>query len=443
MKEVQREEMTAYQFSVIIMGGHIGKGEEFWDKREKILHIKDKVINGEIEVSALIRDKISESILIENCVFQEKVLFFNLTFLEEISIINCDFKKQLTFDKNTFKKSLGFEGIDSKIESLLLMKSTFEDDVYIHDVSSNYFWFNSVVFKDFITIDKCKVETFLLDYNIFENKLMIGNRDVNYPTHKFNWEDSLIKELYIEANDFHNLIFNNFIIEELNIKNFVQGDNLIFRNLKISKLFFEEFSSVAEIKFLRIFFDEQNSKFTIKDSLLKNLQFSDVDLSKTEVEISTSSVVDLITTNVTWSKEIKNNDKKSLRDVYRQLKYAMEKQGDKVQALEFQAKEMNTYFSSLGWGLRDLSERIILFFEKYSNNFGQNWFLPLLWFFLVGGLFYVLSCDSHTTIDYTRFLNPTRRISEKTVFYDLLWRPVAALFIYQIIIAFRKYSRKL
>ncbi len=104
-------------------------------------------------------------------------------------------------------------------------------------------------------------------------------------------------------------------------------------------------------------------------------------------------------------------------------------------------------------------DRVTLAFNSWTNNFGLSWWKPFLILLILTPFFYwLLLCSLGIPIfvldhwqQITNFLNPTHRVefiaegswSGWTYFWDLLFRAVEGLFIYQTIQAFRKYSRKL
>ncbi|WP_029520147.1 hypothetical protein [Persephonella sp. IF05-L8] len=75
-----------------------------------------------------------------------------------------------------------------------------------------------------------------------------------------------------------------------------------------------------------------------------------------------------------------------LRDVYRQLKLALDKQEDHITANKFYALEMKAYekyFEQQGWTKDNWQERLVFTIHKWVSNFGQSWTKPLMWLFTI------------------------------------------------------------
>ncbi|CAB5501805.1 hypothetical protein THERMOS_1454 [Bathymodiolus thermophilus thioautotrophic gill symbiont] len=146
------------------------------------------------------------------------------------------------------------------------------------------------------------------------------------------------------------------------------------------------------------------------------------------------------------------------RDTHRTLKKVMIRNHDQQEVLVFYQKEMENHWQITEWK-KDFGNKITLAFNKYTNEFGLNWWKPLRLLFGVSLLFYFLLlcnldipiCELEHWRSYFEFLNPTHKTrfiaKEYWDFWsyaiDFLFRLIEGLLIYQTIQAFRKYSRKL
>jgi hypothetical protein len=102
-----------------------------------------------------------------------------------------------------------------------------------------------------------------------------------------------------------------------------------------------------------------------------------------------------------------------------------------------------------------LSDRITLWFNNWTNDFGLNWWKPLLILLVLTLLFYllllwsldmpILNSDHWQYI--IQFLNPIHKFDWVIGFLpnliNVIFKVFEGLLIYQIIQAFRKYTRKL
>ncbi|TCK61560.1 hypothetical protein [Seleniivibrio woodruffii] len=89
------------------------------------------------------------------------------------------------------------------------------------------------------------------------------------------------------------------------------------------------------------------------------------------------------------------------RETYRIIKFNLDSVGNIVEANKYFALEMDKLYSELSWK-KNLSEKFLLSINKYSSNFGQNWWLPIVWMIVFASLFYIFR--DYDPFDYS-FLN--------------------------------------
>jgi hypothetical protein len=89
------------------------------------------------------------------------------------------------------------------------------------------------------------------------------------------------------------------------------------------------------------------------------------------------------------------------KDTLRLIKHSFDSIGNTIEANKYFALEMNKLYSELAWK-KNFSEKLLLSINKYTSNFGQNWWLPILWIFGFASLFY--SLRKYDPFDYP-FLN--------------------------------------
>lgn len=180
-----------------------------------------------------------------------------------------------------------------------------------------------------------------------------------------------------------------------------------------------------------------------------------------------------------WLLAIPENDLENRKLVYSQYKKMYEGRGDTVKAIEYFGKELDVQREILekqnGVSCTKFWERLQLLVNKYSNNFGQSWQWALGWIFGLGILIYIFYCrslgftvGSGSEADYKvaielisqfgEFINPIRKgefleieineiltkvhITPTARIIDFFARLIFAYLIYQMIQAFRKYSKK-
>lgn len=283
------------------------------------------------------------------------------------------------------------------------------------------------------------------------------------------------------------LAFSGINFKELNFSGTNSDNNISFNNCGFGKLDLSDFVNLKtfSINGLNQRFQEvNNAEIQITDSnlgtwVLSNFNFK----SFSKIIWKDSLVSDLKTSSVKWFEdkalhidgESDPNTCLRRRELYRQLKLACEKEGDRISALEFKSRELKAYLKALKvlnkkWWTID---RITLFLGL-TNNHGQNWLLPLtLILALTTFLFYpliliagdpeialwCLECDlisiktfGKKFYDYgaiwPSLFNPARRLSDlfpgidisfALGFWDGFQRIVLAFFIFQIVSSFRKF----
>lgn len=278
----------------------------------------------------------------------------------------------------------------------------------------------------------------------------------------------------------------DFSFKSLSVKNlFIEGANhnsrIVFNGLKVDSLVLNKFSNFLELQLHRISPLSLESVFEIKESILGKTSIFDVNFRKfNKVVIDNSHLSDLEYSNIKWPDIIFTNDKSDTnrylkeRENYRQLKQLMSKQGDKVGSLEFEKKEWKSYSIFLKSEKKSFGDRFILW-TNLSNDFGTNWIKPFGLFLGTVFLFYVLilfcyedkisiwnsyqSGDAERFISllkdrfwiYFHFLNPAHNLKHFLpkllennwgMFWNVLLRLFSGYFIFQMIRAFRKFTRR-
>ncbi|MCJ8288450.1 MAG: hypothetical protein HRT58_00345 [Crocinitomicaceae bacterium] len=144
------------------------------------------------------------------------------------------------------------------------------------------------------------------------------------------------------------------------------------------------------------------------------------------------------------------------KDTYRQFKKASLANKNNIDALQFHANEMQTYWKEVRiTGNISIPDRILIFLDRWVSNFGQNWVLPLLWISIVTGVYYFMvdrpklsyypSDWLNGFLEALYYVNPVRKIDAEaarvTQGLDVLFRIFNAYFIYHFIKASRKFGK--
>lgn len=184
-----------------------------------------------------------------------------------------------------------------------------------------------------------------------------------------------------------------------------------------------------------------------------------------------------------WLYEIPKTNLNNIKIIFGLYKKMYEVRGDTVKAIEYFGKELDVQREILekqnGISCNKFWERLQLMVNKYSNNFGQSWQWALGWIFGLGILIYIIYCRSlgftvgsgkpneietfKSLFSYFfEFINPIRKgefiqmpllingkieneyvtITPIARVIDFVWRIIITYLGYQLIQAFRKYSKK-
>ncbi len=199
-------------------------------------------------------------------------------------------------------------------------------------------------------------------------------------------------------------------------------------------------------------------------------------------------MIEIISANTTWCEDdILNADERDTkryfaqkRELYRQLKFASDKQGNRFDFLKFKSLEMRYFkkesFEGVKWWKRLFEKDRFILIAGMTNNYGQNWYKPIIISIPFSLLFYCIIivdntkglsfCPNFTwnSIKYTfgeiwnqskvfwQLLNPTHNLNKifedennltsASFVFSYLQKISIAFFGYQAISAFRKFNKR-
>lgn len=292
--------------------------------------------------------------------------------------------------------------------------------------------------------------------------------------------------LIFSASQKGRLIFSNTNFEQLNLTGINSECNVFFRNIGLSSVIIQDFLNLKSLSFSNLnstYTKSKNAIFKVLDSDLGNWELANFDFDSFKKIIwRDSQVTGLRTSAVSWFKDNKLEAEGEIepstcfrrREFYRQLKQASEKQGDRINELEFKRREIKAYRKGLKIRNENRWDRFTIW-TGGSNNHGQSWVKPLVIItafstFLFPFLFIFADKEisiipSWTNYGWDRFwskvsehgtvwiqlFNPARRVNDLfskplenpfwVYFLDGFHRIVLAFFIFQIVSAFRKFVK--
>ncbi|MCB9192189.1 MAG: hypothetical protein H6602_11035 [Flavobacteriales bacterium] len=309
--------------------------------------------------------------------------------------------------------------------------------------------------------------------------------------------------------------FYGMSVERTSISGIISNLTVSFDNVVFHELNLEVLKNYGKLVFLNCPSDEREGSFlssrsaNLGETEFQNMRFNTYPI----IYISDSQWSKVESSNVVWFNDeqlitppIMLPEFQSAKDpadalrrrkeVYRQLKHACERQGDRIQALEFKSREMQAYRKLLlgestcwpEWSVKiyrwfknkthGSSDKIILWLGM-TNDHGLNWIKPLCLTLVATALFYPFvlidaAPDVHWTFEptiagltrlwdlgmdnwgvYWQMLNPARRTdimlgnllgenghpSALVYFLETLHRIILTFFVFQTISAFRKFVK--
>ena len=284
------------------------------------------------------------------------------------------------------------------------------------------------------------------------------NKKVRFHRSVFNKTVSFDNTTFKDLADFYDVTFNN-------IQRFVLTDFLgitIFSHVKFNhqvQFIYNKTSKDTIVSF-------ENAEFKQSLDISRANFWCKLNFWSAKINTSPSELWLYETDSVEKKDNLKHKKAyKVLRETYRIIKDVFQKEGNNIEAISYYMKEMSAYESELKINKNEskFEERLALFFNKQSNEFGTSWTTGLIFTVIVTVFFYSLfliflsdelsfdcSWDSAGSLikHFLEFLNITKW-DIKPFGVDFKWAYiflfVGRIFIgygyYQTIQAFRKYGK--
>lgn len=257
-------------------------------------------------------------------------------------------------------------------------------------------------------------------------------------------------------------------INLLSFGQFNRTGETVLENIKIGTLRMNQLHNQnASFKFSDV---EVTDVWEMRYSSPNKLQAVNLTLTNCEVCFDNTLLSECVLSNIDWPTKYKlqskhSDDKNrhaSLREAYRQLKHASNRNSNHIDALSFYRNEMEAYREFMkGNHEAKWEDKFILFISWIFSNHGQSFVRPIAW--LLGMhvlLFSILLLTNYNhfefpatptwsaTLDgigeYFSLLNPAHRSPNMKgiqLFIDFFMRLSSGFFIYHIIRASRKFAK--
>lgn len=322
--------------------------------------------------------------------------------------------------------------LDTKIDELYLLKKNFYNckfenlsllsgeiqtvQIDLYNASIDLFQISIFEILDSeankIELKNCEINKIIIQDAIFKRDFTIYNTKINTIT---------IKNVDFEAlSEFNEVTFQEeFDFREITYKGFTLFDKCIFNTkAEFEYIIFEKFTSFRGSTFNK----GLNLDYTSGD---KEINFFGI--------------------NGLESKESREN---TSRETYRIIKYNFENIGNKIEANEYLTLELEKHRSDI-WNRPDFSLQLlrdgtVTFFHWISSNHSSNWFLALVWIFIVSFVTNVWLDHAFSMNCLFKYINVLSSIDDFNESYIVMVMNKVSLgyLYYQFLTAVRKDTRK-
>lgn len=399
------------------------------------LRTKRQISNALFLKEEEVEENVREDVCFENCYFFYLVTISNASFKKKVQFYNCIF-----------------------YEGLIILHSDFEQILSFHKCK---------VGQEFTMRDN-NIDSFYAFAPQFEFLNLYGNAMRNGFLISPLGENS-ITSLVIEMRPYNEM---NLKLRELKIGSItISGTNnkgeLHLEYLKIGSLVFNYFYNYGKVKIVELFLKDEKTELAFNKSNMGQTLFMNVPFKQfNEIHFENTNLIEISIIGSNWgTKNIVSYNNKSFvelhenfRDLFRQLKIVMSRQGDSIFERKFHAEEMNAYYKTIQRPFFSrLGEKFVIVLSRLFSDYGQSFLRPLIFLFLFNAIFYYIQCyyfktyiiaSEHCIPEIGQFfhmLNPARRLDESvrgwSVFWDMLSRISSSFFIYNIIRATRRFIK--
>jgi hypothetical protein len=349
------------------------------------IEIKDKVVRENVSITAKF------PIHFKDCIFLGKFTYYENASPDNIHITHCYFLE-------------GIHLYDPKLSKRILFSKCKIKGNFIVSGEINHLACYATSIDNFI-ISSAKI-----------NFLELGGKDT--------WQ---IKSLsLLDENEIKRIQISNTIAHKLSFSYLAATTELF--NCSVNSIVFTKVRNDKNLKLLNckaLRISNKKSHFIVTESNLGKAEFFQFDFaSYSEVNIINSILIECLFVNTTWSNNIttffgdqmdnylkdriinKNRlntlftkkviyketkqQLKDKREVFKQIKYALSKQGDQINEQMFHAFEMNTYNRVLEWKSKSISTKIILYLSSITSQYGQSLLRPILFLIIANSILITL-----------------------------------------------------
>lgn len=399
---------------------------------------------------------------ITNTIFLKSVLFTG-----SIGDLNMDYVNNKGTSCKVFFKNAQVKNLNVN-NSFFDFLHVLDGSKFLNDATLKAITFNELSLNNMIIGNKIYLQ------HVVGNYLFIDNISNNH-RHIDITNESRIKDINVALHQVDNLLIHDTMIENLIFWGSNLKDNYVtLEKVGIKLLQFKRIINEGTIVLRQLIFENQ-SVLSLLSSNMGKTDFVNCDFRKGAMEFENSKMNEVFVADSDFPDKVyfeKMINHKQAQLAFGQLQVAFTKQGDSIRGQEYQAREVEEHFNQLKIeNKRFTSTYISLALNKFSNDFGRNWFRGLRFTVRAGALFFYLlilstdeysftfpvTCNPGILEAFLKFMNPLRffdtesllktselnlTINWTSYLCDFLGRIFVAYGVYQTIQAFRRYGRK-
>lgn len=419
--------------------------------------------------------------------------------VDYVDIFNSEFDVNLS--NSTFLKPLRFETL---LGNIYLISNEFNGWLKFWNIEcTSNFTLNNNKFEDTFDIEGSRINGLFIHGDAFDKKATLENRDVTVHN-----KEAFLNEIYITEAKFTEgfycnglgksikkitlpltpsfqgvLKFEGWKAENVYISGVNQNLKLLFKRIFFSFFMINDFTNYSDMSFDKCKGLNNESTFNLSDCDLGATKFNEFSFDTFgAIRIDNATLDKIKPTSNTWfndevlqignGTQTKQEEFKSKREIYRQIKQALKSNGNQIDSLIFQAKELAALRGELKNSKKyNWTDRIVMSVSQ-SNNYGLNWGKPVCIVFCVTLLLYLVllpylsdkiayslslkiedyvntyNAFSSNLNVFWQLFNPIRQMkvtygenvnSGWIYFIDLFHRIFLGIMIFQIVKAFRKH----
>ena len=326
--------------------------------KEIVLHFTKSKIEGHVRIETV--DAASYS-------------FIDTIFEKNVYLWNAELTDSITFNYGSYLDD--FEIIAIKCRGL-----------YIHDVNFKKHlrvrYFDNNIVEGRMGAD----EIYVKNSKFAESLTVLGSEDET---------KTLIKKITVASTKEQegDIFFNKFMVEdEVLLEGTNYSNSIQFQNIETKKINIVNFTNFATVTFQN--FKSTNvtdSIFNIQNSNLGNSFFLNCNLNSFSIVNIIDSILNKMSiSNVEWFDPTKVNEYNEPKDkiywsrkreVFKQLKYCLEENKDRINALDFKLYETKAYQKELKKSRGRYADKFLLNLNLLSNKHGLSWTRGLIFTF--------------------------------------------------------------